>query len=229
MSVWDIVVLVLIGGLVLSRFLIFKLPKDTRDKATRKGAYKNDFQNLFNGARKADPKAGFGRDGERQKSAAPKDVTPARKPVEAPVVKKMRLKELEAMGGMEQVKAMDPAFSEKKFLEGAKRAHAYFYKCWNERDLEGLAELCSPVLVNRIAAEWEDGWQKLQVSDVKEAHIGNARVSGRTAIVEAELVAQHKQGRKAAEDVTSRWLLARAIGSSEPDWELQDMKVEMDA
>lgn len=222
MSIWDVVVLVLIGGLVLSRFLIFKLPKDSRDKAARKDAYK-EFRQLFGGGQqdKKMPRV--------EPRAAMKDVTPSARPVEAPVVKKLRLAELEAMSGLDQVKALDPAFDEAKFVTGARRAHAYFYKCWNARDLDGLAGLCAPVLVNRIAAQWEDDWQKMNVGEVKDARIVSARVNGRTAIVEAELVAVHKEKRGAARDVTSRWLLARAIGSADPDWELEDMKMEADA
>lgn len=220
MSVWDVVVLVLVGALVVSRFLIFKLPKDSRDKATRKKAYKADLQQVFG-------KLGS-RDLQTQKEVE-KDLQPEKKPAEAPVVKKLRLKELESMSGLDQVKAMDSAFDETRFLDGARRAHAYFYQCWNARDLDGLAGLCAPVLTNRIAAQWEDDWHKMNVGDVSEARIVSARVSGRTAIVEAELVASHKEKRGVARTVTSRWLLARAIGSTEPDWELEDMRVEADA
>lgn len=212
----DVLVIGLVGLFIVSRFFAFKLPKDSRPKAVRR----TDFSKLFQRHIPADPKTDEAKVGAAPVRAA-KATTPKVKKVVT--VKKVSAKDLAGLSGLEKIKALDPAFEEKKFLEGAKTAYGYFYKCWNAKDESGLVDLCAPRLVDRVVGEWERKWQKIDVVEVTSATIGEARVSGRTAIVEAVINSVVKNG-ASKKKVANRWLLARAMGSDDPNWELQEMQ-----
>lgn len=205
----DILVIVLVGLFVASRFFSFKLPKDSRNRTMRKA----DFAKMFSRHTPAEPKT-EGPEGNARKPAKPLP----------PPVKKVSAKDLAGLSGIEKIKAMEPAFDESKFLQGAKTAYDYFYKCWNTQNEQGLMDLCAPRLVDEIVAGWERKWQKVDVKQIQAVEIGEARVSGRTAIVEALFEVKAAKG-KVAKTVRETWVLARAIGSDEPNWELQSFKV----
>lgn len=215
MSWIDVLVIGLVGLFILSRFTSFRLPKDGRPKAARR----TDFTQLFQRHIPADPKT----DEAKVGTAPVRNVRAPKEEKKAPQVKKVSAKELAGMSGIEKIKALDPAFSEKKFLEGAKTAYGYFHKCWNAKDESGLATFCAPRLVDKVVDNWERKWQKVEVVEVSGITLGEARVNGRTAIVEAVIRSVTKVG-SAKKKMVSHWLLARAMGSDDPNWELQEVR-----
>lgn len=212
----DGLAIVLVVVFIITRFFSFKLPRDGRSKDVRRA----DFSKLFQRHIPADPKAD-----EEERPVGKVAPAQARKVPEkkVPPVKKVSAKDLAGMSGLEKIKVMDPAFNEKKFLEGAKKAYGYYHQCWNSKDEEGLEAFCAPRLVDELVGKWDTKWQKIDVVELKEARIGEARINGRTAMVEAVIQAVLKVG-NARKKVVSTWLLARALGSDDPNWELQEMK-----
>jgi len=205
MALIDIIILIGVAVFVVTRFTKFKLPKDPRDKAARR--------------------ADWGRLGaEPRRDPAPA----AAHPPKPKTVARGAAKDLQ---GMDKIRALEPAFDEAAFLDGAKAAYRYFYERWNARDRDGLDDLCAPALLARLTARWEDPAEPAQimVQEVGEARIRGARVHGRTAIVEVEFAAVHREDGHAPRPVASRWTLARPLASDDPNWELEDMTTGMDA
>ncbi|MBI1308605.1 MAG: hypothetical protein GC129_01925 [Proteobacteria bacterium] len=209
MGVVQIVVLVVVVALVASRFFAYKLPRDPRPRAARKG----DFARMFKRHIPSEPKTDTEAVEQAQKDKKAKKKQP-------PVVK-VSAKELAAMGGMEKIKALEPGFSEKKFVERARALHAQFTRLWNARDEAGMAEICAPRVVDALVGEWESGFKKMTTDKPEEVRVGQARVTGRTAFVEA-VFGTKRGGRK----VREVWLLARALGGDDAQWEIQQTKEE---
>lgn len=198
---------------ILSRFFSFRMPHDRRPRDVRRA----DFSKMFRRHIPADPHTDDKPVGKVEAVAKPPKADK-----KAPPVKKVSARELAGMSGLEKIKAMDPAFTEKKFLDGARKAYGYFHTCWNARDEAGLAAFCAPRLVDLLVDRWERKWQKIDVLQLGELRLGEARVSGRTAIVEAVIPAALKVG-GVKKNVVSTWVLARPMGSDDPNWELQDV------
>lgn len=215
MNLIDILVFLLIAAVVVSRFLKFKLPRDPRDKAARKADWGRLRQGLFHddAAAPVQPQQG--------------DAQPALPKTVGRGVAKDAGKGLE---GIAKVKAMDPAFDEVAFLEGAKDAYTYFYRCWNDKDEDALGNLCAPVLFNRVAERWDSkAWAPVTVDSIESAVISGARVHGRTAIITVAFKAVQREGAGVPKTVNSRWTLARPLSSDDPNWELQEMTTGVDA
>lgn len=214
MSFIDIVVLVLVGLAVVTRFTKFKLPKDGRDKAA-KG---QDWGQLRRGLMPQD-----------ETKPEPKVVGEGAAPVASKPVKPAK-DAGKGLEGIAKIAALEPGFSEKEFLNGAKAAYGYFYECWNRKDESGMDELCAPVLLNRVVARWQGkDWQAVTVDSLDDAKVAGARVHGKTAIVEVDFKATQREGAGVPKSVRGRWTLARALNSDDPNWELQDMKTGVDA
>lgn len=218
MGLIDIVVIVLVVVAIASRFTKFKLPRDTRDKAARRG----DLDALRGRPLLRDdvPKVV---DITQQAEATP--VKP-RKPSQ-----KEMMDAAKGLTGMAKIKALEPGFDEAVFLDGAKSAYTYFYTTWNARDQVGLDNLCAPKLYDRLMTELHDDaiWQPVQVDAITSAEVVNARVHGRTVVMEVDFEAVQREGNASARTMRSRWVLARPLGSEDPNWELQDIKTGMDA
>lgn len=207
MTLVDVIVLILVAAFIVTRFTKFNLPHDPRDKHARRQDWGRLTQSVVNEDAPLKPKA---------PPVAPKTVGkgPAK-----------------TLTDMDKLKLADPAFSEAAFLDGARGAYAYFYSAWNDKDEEALANLCAPALVDRIVAGWGDknGWSKVSVEDITSAALGKVRLHGKTAIAEVDFVARQQEGRGVAREVRSRWTLARALTSDDPNWEVQDIVTKADA
>jgi predicted lipid-binding transport protein (Tim44 family) len=135
------------------------------------------------------------------------------------------------LSGVAKLKVMEPGFSEADFLDGARAAYGYFYQSWNARDEEGLDNLCAPTLFGRLMNELHDDatYAPVEVDEIVDARIGDVRVHGQTAIVSVDFEAVQREGDGVAKTVKSKWVLARPLGSEDPNWELQDIVVRSDA
>lgn len=216
MGLLDIIVLVLVIVAVVSRFTKFKLPKDLRDKQSRRA----ELDRLR------------GRPLVRDDKPEAVDVTAEAEVARVP--RKPAFKDLQAaaknLSGMAKVKALEPSFNEAEFIEGAKGAYGYFYTCWNAKDEQGLDDLCAPALHGRLLNDLNDkAYAKVEVDEILSAEIGEARVNGRTAIIDVNFVTLEREGGSAARERKSVWVLARPLGSEDPNWELQDIRVRTDS
>lgn len=221
MALIDLIVVVLVLAFVVSRFLGFKLPKDPRKPQERR----MDWQEL------------------KQKFGPPpplKNVTPAspakasKKPAKAKV-------DVSGLEGVEKIKALDEGFDETTFKQGVEAAYRYFYDCWNKLDEEGLDNLCGTALMDKLEvqlAAYRKSKTKPQVlvNRIDAIEIADARVKGRSAVIDVLITATQSEDEVG---VTKRskgnpgpvvhkqevvWVLARALGSDDPNWELQDIR-----
>ncbi|HEX2859207.1 MAG TPA: TIM44-like domain-containing protein [Alphaproteobacteria bacterium] len=202
MSWVDALVLVIVVGLVASRFFKFPLPWDNRPKDERKGW--REVVEKFQPSQKIEP----------QPVAEPAlaDATPQKA---QQLRAKGKLVVPKGMVGLAAIRAVDPAFDEAAFLKGAREAYSFFHEKWAAKDEDALANLCAPRLLDDLSDN-TFGKAPGKVSDIKAAKIANARLNGRTAIIDVDFDAKH-----GAKTVKSRWTLARAVGGQDPNWELQ--------
>ena len=160
----------------------------------------------------------------------------------APVTEAAALAELKAenaknLTGIDKIRALDDTFDEQRFEEGVKSAYRYFYDRWNAADEEGLDALCGPQLLAELSLTLDNlakrGLsQTVTVHDVTDVEIKSARVTGRTAVIEVLIHARQSETQGTPGETTegtahtaqSRWVLARALGSDDPNWELQSMR-----
>ncbi len=231
----DLLIVGVVLAVVVSRFMKFNLPTDTRDAATRKA----DFERLF-GRRKAAREAT--RDATRDLAEPTEATTPfdeadgLMEPVaeqQAPARGRRKAalapRDVAHLEGVDQIKALDPGFDHADFLAGSIAAYQYFYECYNARDQEGVINLCGPQFEQEVMAEWEDNPAKILVEAEPKATLLGARLNGRTAILEVAFTATHRVGKAAPRAVRSRWVFARALGSPDPNWELQTIQPQADA
>jgi predicted lipid-binding transport protein (Tim44 family) len=208
----DIIVLVVVLALVVSRFTGFKLPTDTRDAATRKA----ELEKMF-GRRKV-AKEAYGPN--EPATEAPQPVKKARA---------LGTRDVAHLAGLEQIRALDAGFDTAAFMDGATAAYSYYYDCYNARDREGIINLCGPQLEEQVLAEWQSNPGAIALEGAPEATLVNARLNGRTAIIELEMRATQRAGKAAPKAVTARWVFARALASPDPNWEVQSITPQADA
>lgn len=218
MALIDLLIVVVVAVFIITRFTKFKLPTDERPKDERAG----DWRNLLN--RTQQPRSDRPV-GERAKPARERVVDTTARRVVKPAPKKVDLTGLDGLG---QIKALDPAFDDARFVDGAKAAYRYFYDRWNASDEGGLADLCAPQLLNQLVLQLEAydnrGEQPhVEIKEPVEASIAGARVNGRTAVIEVEFMVYQAVDGGPMHLVRSRWTLARPIGSEDPNWELQQV------
>jgi predicted lipid-binding transport protein (Tim44 family) len=220
MDLVDAIVVLLVLAFAVSRFVGYKLPRDSTPKQPidRGNPKRVDWANV---------RQQFGRRVERK----PAEAATPKPSLARPAVKRVDLK---GLSGLEQIKALEPEFDEAKFKAGTVAAYKYFYKCWNAMDVDKLAQVVAPELLAQLADTLE-GYRaraaKPLVSVGKvDVAIGKAKVMGRTAVIEAEIAAAQtddevKNARNATaaqpHPVRVTWVLARPFGSDDPNWELQ--------
>lgn len=204
MSWVDALVLVIVVGLVASRFFKFPLPWDSRPKDQRKGW--REVVEKFQPSQKIEPQPLKG------EHAALADGTPQKA---QQLRAKGKLVVPKGMVGLAAIKAVDPAFDEAAFLKGARDAYGFFHEKWAANDEDALANLCAPRLLDDLS-DSAFGKAPGKVSDIKTAKIAGARLNGRTAIIDVDFEARH-----GGKTLKSQWTLARAVGGMDPNWELQ--------
>ena len=216
MALIDLIVLVLVVVIIVSRFTKFKLPKDPRDKA----------------ARRADLDRLRGRPLLRDDEPKVVDITQAAEVRKSPVAKPKNagFEAAKNLTGVAKIKALEPSFDEEVFLDGAKAAYGYFYTCWNAKDEEGLANLCAPALFDRLEIEMNDNsWEQVEIDDITSVRVVDARVHGKTAVIDVAFDTVEREGSASPKPVKRTWVLARPLGSEDPNWELEDIKTGADA
>ena len=209
MTLLDLIVLVIVGVFIYTRFFGHKLPKDLQKKA-KKSASKMKAGQILDF-----PK-------ETVEKAAPKPKKP-----------KVDLSQYE---GIDQVKAADNSFSEHAFLKGAKTAYEFYYDAWNRKDDEALANFLSPQLMDDAVETFNEMDKKGQSPKIEVSRVSgevvDGRVHGRTAIVDVKFTAEQSENivddkekvvgkKKPAKEVVTIWTFARIVDADDPNWELE--------
>lgn len=142
--------------------------------------------------------------------------------------------------GLEKIKSVDSSFNEKDFKEGAKQAYFMFYEALSLVNEDDLDFLTSPRIFNELMEESDDyeslgQIRKVVVDSVDSIDIVDAKLHGKTAIIDVKYIAQQKDfiedsqgqfvsGDKDFKTVTFIWTWARPVNSDDLNWELDDMK-----
>jgi len=214
MNLIDIIIVIAVGLFIVSRFSKFKLPNGKTPARKKSHSAKRRKQST-----------------SAQIIDLPQKDRPAAKTKPARVLKPTK----EGIAGLKEV---DPDFNEKEFLQGAVQAFGNYYMAWQKHDEEALAELLSPRLFNQILTELDEQADKSKKpfvelpadpKDVK-ADIVDARISGRTAIIDVKYNAAintdfigktAKTSKQTAKPVVQIWTWARPVESDDPSWDLE--------
>lgn len=213
MALIDLIILVALGVFVWTRFFGKNLPFD-KDLKQKKQADKSGKKT----GKGAGNTAGAGVVVPFFQQEAPKDITPA--------------------SGVDLLKQTMADFDEKHFLQGAKKAYQYYYEKWNTKDDEALSQLLAPHVLAPLVEELNELDEKnrtpqVEVKRINRAEIVDARLNGRTAIVDVQFEVQQadnmvseKTGKlvgkeKAPKTVKTVWTFARPVDSEDPNWEVE--------
>src|SRR5690606_5164485 len=165
----DLIIIVIVGLFVYSRFFSAKLPRD-------EGKSAKNIREAY-GIKEAETK---------------------RNVVQAPITPKQRARrvspqQLEKLEGVDRLRALDPGFEAASFLEGAKSAYGLFYDARANQDHSTLESLVAPRLLDDVLDELDGKNVKtITVENLEAAEIVDARVNGRTLIVDVKYKAKHK-------------------------------------
>ncbi len=144
-------------------------------------------------------------------------------------------------GGLAQIQAMDPAFDEKKFLQGAKAAFAMIVEDFAKGDLTRTGRLLAPVVLENftkaIAARQAAGQTlECRIEQVKDADLVAVRLEGSRAFVTVRFTSHQinllrdtagavLSGQpNHAEEVEDVWVLSRDLKAEDPNWMLVETK-----
>ena len=213
----DIIIILVLGVFVLSRFFGAQLPKDNDLKKKQRPPMRPGEQPIPQPAQ-----------GQRR----PLPVAPPRRKGPTPA-------ELEKLEGLEKIVAVDPSFNTKAFLSGAKEAYTLYWQAMAERDEKTLENLLSPRLLDEALDrldELKEHKQRLvtRIDGFTDLHVLSTRVMGRTAIVELKYTVQQAQAalketqkdtKAQAKTVTSVWTWARNVDADDPNWELEAIQM----
>lgn len=140
--------------------------------------------------------------------------------------------------GLEKVKAFDKDFTEKKFLTGAKKAYTWFYDCLNKDDETELENLLSPRIYSMVVEKLDEldevnQQEVVEVKSLEEPILLDCKTVAKSAFINVKYKAELliKTINKETEEEESRtetkeviWTWARNIISTDPNWQLDEIK-----
>jgi predicted lipid-binding transport protein (Tim44 family) len=144
-------------------------------------------------------------------------------------------------GGLEQIKALDPSFDEKQFLQGARTAFASIVEAFSKGDLAPCASFLGPDVTTRFHAAIEARREAGQVMEtkiqrVKDAETAAAKTDGTRAIITVRFVSDQENvlrdsfgkviggAEGKAGEVVDLWTFARDTKSPDPNWQLVETR-----
>ncbi len=140
-------------------------------------------------------------------------------------------------GALDEIKAKDPTFEEKKFIEGAKYAFTGIVAQFAAGDLSSVTWLLGPAVLNPFnaaIAERKTRGETLEnkIDRIVAADIVEASLTGALATIAVEFVSYQTNVLKdangtildgdptKAEEVRDLWVFRRDISSQNPNWQL---------
>lgn len=145
------------------------------------------------------------------------------------------------MEGLDKIKAIEPSFNKKEFLQGCESAFKLYHDALNNHDEDTLDALLAPRLFDQTVEMLEElrkNGQKLQaeVVSIHACDVLDVRTHGRTFVVEVRFEADvilykttDKNTMVKGESKTPVrkqmvWTLARPAKSDDPNWEVEDIQ-----
>jgi predicted lipid-binding transport protein (Tim44 family) len=140
--------------------------------------------------------------------------------------------------GLEKVKAFDKDFTEKKFLNGAEKAYQWYYDCLNEEKESDLENLLSPRIYSTVVDYFDnlDDADKKEIVEVKmleKPSILDCKTIAKSAFIDvkykAELLIKTIDNKTNEETTRTEikdviWTWGRNIISTDPNWQLDEIK-----
>lgn len=137
----------------------------------------------------------------------------------------------------EPLRAADPAFDERSFLDGAKSAYELIVEAFAAGDLKSVRRFLGPSVFDAfrsaVAARESAGHRSdLKFVGIESASIASSRVEDGNMVAVADFTSNQvrttydKDGAVIAGDPTridrvkDRWTFSRALGSTDPNWML---------
>jgi predicted lipid-binding transport protein (Tim44 family) len=144
-------------------------------------------------------------------------------------------------GGLEQIKALEPSFDEKQFLQGARAAFTTVVEDFSKGDLTRCTSFLGPQVLphfrDAIVARHTAGQEmEIKLVRLKDAEVAAAKAEGTQAIITVRFVSDQEnilrntngkviggeEGK--VEEITDLWTFARDTKSSDPNWILVETK-----
>ena len=160
--------------------------------------------------------------------------------VNSQIDKEKQLKEKAVnVEGLEKVKVYDESFTEGKFLDGAKKAYTWFYDCLNKDNESDLEKLVSPKIYNEIIKQLDDldekGEHKVtNIVNLEDPIIVDCTTHAKTAFINVKYKAKleiliiddetQNEVSKKTEQQEIVWTWARNVVSTDPNWQLDEIK-----
>lgn len=143
--------------------------------------------------------------------------------------------------GLRQIRAADPNFNERTFLQGAKAAFEMIVKAYAEGDTPTLRPLLADDVYDRFAAAIRERQQagetlESRIHSFEAVDLTGARLDGRTAHCTVTFttrqthVTRDGQGNildgdeHRPEEVTDIWTFSRNTRASNPNWQLSETR-----
>lgn len=141
-----------------------------------------------------------------------------------------------------QIRAADPAFDEKGFLEGARAAFGMIVDAFARGDTAALRPLLSDDVYDNFAGairERQQAGQTLEtrVEQIREADVIEARLDGRTAFLTIKFVSDQMNVTRSSDgsvvdgdpdkvvENVDLWTFARNTRSRDPNWALVETRI----
>ena len=204
----DLMILLVVGYFVYSRFFGTKIPKGKDSDA-------KDIYQAMGAARKKQDKA--------------RDIPAADAPEKAkpqPLKKtKIDPEKIAKLDGVAKIKAVDSRFDEAEFIGGAKQAYGIYYAALSSGDEDTLESLVAPKIFDELADQIDEGKNpKVVIEEEPKAEITNTRIHGRSLMIETTYTAKLTIDGKKTQTVKEIWTWGRSADDEDPNWELESQQ-----
>lgn len=144
------------------------------------------------------------------------------------------------IGGLEQVKAIDPTFDEKQFLQGAKQAFTMIVGDFAKGEMGNITRLLGPKVLphfeKAVEARRAAGHvMENKITSVSDVETVAARTEGTQAFITVRFISSQENvlrdaggkivgGAEGVEEITDVWVFSRDMRNFDPNWVVVETK-----
>jgi len=130
------------------------------------------------------------------------------------------------VSGLQQISRMDPNFSQREFIQGARAAYEMIVQAFAEGDRKTLKSLLTSDIFEdydtAIKAREESGAEPMELMRLKNASIEEADLKGSVAEITVHYEAELSNGERITQ-TRELWTYERDLKSKDPNWRLADV------
>jgi predicted lipid-binding transport protein (Tim44 family) len=144
-------------------------------------------------------------------------------------------------GGLAAIKAVQPSFDEKDFLQGARHAFTLILSDFAKGDLAESGRLLGPTVLPHFRAAIEARRTAAQTMEhklitIREAECASAKMDGTQAVITVRFISEQQNilrdasgklvdgSSEQTEEITDLWTFARDSSANDPNWILIETK-----